>query len=81
MRDVATVGATVTITHTVGVLVLGLLIALGSQFATVVVEQDLAVISGGTVALVGLGLLISAVRGVGASERVEVDRVDAGCTR
>jgi ABC-type nickel/cobalt efflux system permease component RcnA len=62
LRDVATVGATVTITHTVGVLVLGLLIALGSQFATVVVEQDLAVVSGGTVALVGAGLLVSALR-------------------
>jgi nickel/cobalt exporter len=62
VRDVATVGATVTITHTAGVLILGLLIALGSQFATVVVEQDLAIISGGTVALVGLGLLVSAIR-------------------
>jgi nickel/cobalt transporter (NicO) family protein len=61
-RDVVTVGATVTITHTAGVLILGLLITLGAQFATVVVEQDLAVISGGTVALVGLGLLVSAVR-------------------
>jgi ABC-type nickel/cobalt efflux system permease component RcnA len=62
LRDVATVGATVTITHTAGVLVLGLLIALGSQFATVVVERDLAIVSGGMVALVGIGLLISAVR-------------------
>ena len=62
LRDVATVGATVTITHTVGVLVLGLLIALGTQFATTVVEQDLAIISGAMVALVGVGLLISAVR-------------------
>jgi ABC-type nickel/cobalt efflux system permease component RcnA len=62
LRDVATVGATVTITHTAGVLVLGLLIALGSQFATVVVEQDLAIVSGATVALVGAGLLLSAVR-------------------
>jgi nickel/cobalt transporter (NicO) family protein len=62
LRDVVTVGATGTITHTAGVLILGLLITLGAQFATVVVEQDLAVISGGTVALVGLGLLASAVR-------------------
>ena len=62
LRDVVTVGATVTITHTAGVLVLGLLIALGAQFATVVVEQDLAIISGGTVALVGAGLLVSALR-------------------
>ncbi|MDX6254710.1 MAG: nickel/cobalt transporter (NicO) family protein [Frankiales bacterium] len=62
LRDVITVGATVTITHTAGVLILGLLIALGAQFATVVVERDLAIISGGTVALVGLGLLVSAVR-------------------
>jgi nickel/cobalt transporter (NicO) family protein len=62
LRDVVTVGATVTITHTAGVLILGLLITLGAQFATVVVEQDLAIVSGGTVALVGLGLLASAVR-------------------
>jgi ABC-type nickel/cobalt efflux system permease component RcnA len=62
IRDVATVGATVTVTHTAGVLILGLLIALGSQFATVVVEQDLAIISGATVALVGACLLVSALR-------------------
>jgi nickel/cobalt transporter (NicO) family protein len=62
VRDVVTVGATVTITHTAGVLLLGLLITLGAQFATVVVEQDLAIVSGATVALVGLGLLASAVR-------------------
>ena len=67
-----TVGATVTITHTAGVLVLGLLITLGAQFATVVVEQDLAIISGGTVALVGLGLLASAVRRR-RGERVSVE--------
>ena len=72
LRDVATVGATVTITHTLGVLVLGLLIALGSQFATVVVEQDLAIISGGTVAMVGLGLLVSALRRR-RSERASVE--------
>jgi ABC-type nickel/cobalt efflux system permease component RcnA len=73
LRDVATVGATVTITHTAGVLVLGLLIALGSQFATVVVEQDLAIVSGGLVALVGLGLLVSAVR----RRRAETPSVEA----
>ena len=72
IRDVVTVGATVTITHTAGVLILGLLITLGAQFATVVVEQDLAIISGGTVALVGLGLLASAVRRR-RGERVSVE--------
>ena len=72
VRDVVTVGATVTLTHTAGVLILGLLITLGAQFATVVVEQDLAIISGGTVALVGIGLLASAVRRRRA-ERVSVE--------
>ncbi|BEP12938.1 hypothetical protein acdb102_12490 [Acidothermaceae bacterium B102] len=72
VRDVVTVGATVTVTHTAGVLILGLLITLGAQFATVVVEQDLAIISGGTVALVGIGLLASAVRRRRA-ERVSVE--------
>ena len=62
LRDVVTVGATVTVTHTAGVLILGLLITLGAQFATVVVLQDLAVISGGTVAFVGAALLASALR-------------------
>src|SRR3954454_1013907 len=56
VRDVVTVGATVTITHTVGVLILGLLITLGAQFATVVVELDFAIVSVAAVVIVGAGL-------------------------
>jgi nickel/cobalt transporter (NicO) family protein len=59
---VVTVGATVTLTHTAGVLVIGLLLSLSATLAPTVVEQDLAVVSGLIVAGVGLWLLISAVR-------------------
>jgi len=61
-RDVVTVGATVTLTHTAGVLVIGLLLSLSATLAPTVVEQDLAVVSGLIVAGVGLWLLISALR-------------------
>ena len=46
LRDVVTVGATVTITHTVGVLALGLLFSVSAALAPTAVEQALAVISG-----------------------------------
>jgi nickel/cobalt exporter len=62
LRDVVTVGATVTITHTAGVLVLGLLIASTSAFAPTAAEQLLGVVSGVIVAAVGVGLLVSAIR-------------------
>jgi nickel/cobalt exporter len=62
LRDVVTVGATVTITHTAGVLVLGLLLASTSAFAPTAAEQLLGIVSGGIVAAVGVGLLVSAVR-------------------
>ena len=61
-RDVATVGATVTLTHTGGVLVIGLLLSLSAALAPTVVVQDLAVLSGLIVAGVGLWLLTTAVR-------------------
>jgi ABC-type nickel/cobalt efflux system permease component RcnA len=62
LRDVVTVGGTVTLTHTAGVLVIGLLLSLSATLAPTVVEQDLAVVSGLVVAGVGLWLLIGAVR-------------------
>lgn len=62
LRDVVTVGATVTLTHTAGVLVIGLLLSLSATLAPTVVEQDLAVLSGLIVAGVGLWLLLTAVR-------------------
>jgi ABC-type nickel/cobalt efflux system permease component RcnA len=62
LRDVVTVGATVTITHTAGVLLLGLAITSTTAFAPATAEKYLGVVSGGIVALVGLGLLVSALR-------------------
>ncbi|MDQ6648760.1 MAG: High-affinity nickel-transporter [Actinomycetota bacterium] len=62
LRDVVTVGATVTITHTAGVLVLGLLISLTAAFAPTAAEQGLGVVSGLIVAGVGAFLLLAAVR-------------------
>ncbi len=62
LRDVVTVGATVTLTHTAGVLILGALISLTAAFAPTAAEQALAVVSGLLVAGVGVGLLIGALR-------------------
>jgi len=62
LRDVITVGATVTITHTLGVLVLGVLLSASAALAPTAVEQVLAVISGLVVAGVGVGLFTSALR-------------------
>ncbi len=62
LRDVITVGATVTLTHTAGVLILGGLISLTAAFAPTAAEQALAVVSGLLVAGVGAGLLIGALR-------------------
>ncbi|GAC1440630.1 MAG: hypothetical protein NVSMB55_05980 [Mycobacteriales bacterium] len=62
LRDVVTVGATVTITHTAGVLVLGLALTLSAAFAPTQAEQYLGILSGLIVAGVGVGLLVSALR-------------------
>lgn len=62
LRDVVTVGATVTITHTAGVLLLGLAITTTTAFAPATAEKYLGVVSGAIVALVGVFLLVSAVR-------------------
>ena len=62
LRDVVTVGATVTLTHTLGVLILGLAITTTASFAPTAAEQYLGIVSGLIVAAVGVGLLVSAVR-------------------
>jgi ABC-type nickel/cobalt efflux system permease component RcnA len=62
LRDVVTVGATVTLTHTAGVLILGLAITSSAAFAPAQAERWLGVVSGLIVGLVGVGLLVSAVR-------------------
>lgn len=62
LRDVVTVGATVTVTHTAGVLALGMLISVTAAFAPTAAEQALGVVSGAIVAGVGVVLLVSAVR-------------------
>jgi ABC-type nickel/cobalt efflux system permease component RcnA len=64
-RDALLVGATVTITHTAGVLVLGLLISVSSVIAGESVLRWLGVASGLLVAVIGGVLLRSAVRSRG----------------
>lgn len=62
VRDAVTVGATVTVTHTAGVLVLGLLISGSSAIAGESVLGWLGVASGLLVTLIGAMLLRSALR-------------------
>jgi nickel/cobalt exporter len=62
-RDAVVVGATVTVTHTAGVLVLGLALSLSASLAGDAVLGWLGVVSGALVAVVGAGLLVSALRG------------------
>ena len=61
-RDAVLVGATVTATHTVGVLVLGLAVSLSSSFAGDQVLRWLGVVSGALVASIGAFMLRGAVR-------------------
>ncbi|WP_232806782.1 nickel/cobalt transporter, partial [Geodermatophilus chilensis] len=61
-RDAVLVGATVTATHTVGVLVLGLAVSLSSSFAGDQVLRWLGVVSGALVASIGALMLRGAVR-------------------
>ncbi|AUG75358.1 hypothetical protein CFP65_0391 [Kitasatospora sp. MMS16-BH015] len=61
-RDALTVGATVTVTHTAGVLVLGLCLTAFSSLAGDLVLGWLGVTSGALVTLVGAGLLLDAFR-------------------
>lgn len=61
-RDAVTVGATVTITHTAGVLVIGLCLTTFSSLAGDSVLNWLGVVSGALVAVVGATLLTDAAR-------------------
>lgn len=61
-RDAVTVGATVTATHTAGVLLIGLCLTAFSSLAGDTVLNWLGVISGALVTLVGANLLTDAVR-------------------
>ncbi|MDQ1705080.1 MAG: nickel/cobalt transporter (NicO) family protein [Frankiaceae bacterium] len=62
VRDAVVVGATVTATHTAGVLVLGLALTASSSLAGDRVLGDLGIVSGLLVATIGVGLLTSAIR-------------------
>ena len=61
-RDALLVGATVTATHTAGVLVLGLVLSVTTAVAPDGVLSWLGVLSGLLVAGIGAGLLVSAAR-------------------
>lgn len=61
-RDAVLVGATVTVTHTAGVLVLGVALSLSASLAGDAVLGWLGVVSGALVVAVGAGLLSSAAR-------------------
>jgi ABC-type nickel/cobalt efflux system permease component RcnA len=63
LRSAATVGATVTATHTAGVLALGLLVSAGTAFVPARVYPWLSLVSGLLVVAVGLTLLSAARRG------------------
>jgi nickel/cobalt transporter (NicO) family protein len=72
-RDALAVGAAVTVTHTAGVLVFGLLVSLLAAFAPVTAMRWLGVVSGLLVAAVGVTLLRAALRRRRApAEQVEV---------
>lgn len=62
-RDALTVGATVTLTHTAGVLVLGLALPVSTHLAGETVLMWLGAASGLLVTGIGLWLLVGAVRG------------------
>lgn len=64
-RDALLIGVTVTLAHTTGVLVLGLLFSAGTSFAGESLLAILGVVSGLLVAVIGVGLLRAALRGRG----------------
>jgi ABC-type nickel/cobalt efflux system permease component RcnA len=61
-RDAMLVGTTVTFSHTVGVLVLGMAIALSAAWVDTTTLQYLGVLSGALIAMVGAGLLRSTIK-------------------
>jgi ABC-type nickel/cobalt efflux system permease component RcnA len=69
LRSAATVGATVTATHTAGVLTLGLLISAGTTFVPARLYPWLGVVSGLLVAGVGLSLLRDSTRSLRSFHR------------
>jgi ABC-type nickel/cobalt efflux system permease component RcnA len=69
LRSAATVGATVTATHTAGVLTLGLLISAGTTFVPARLYPWLGVLSGLLVAGVGLSLLRDSTRSLRSFHR------------
>jgi len=64
-KDAVLVGVTVTLAHTAGVLILGLLFQAGATFAGDSLLAVLGVLSGLLVAVIGLGLLRAALKGRG----------------
>ena len=60
-RDALTVGATVTLTHTLGVIIIGVAFTAGAAFAGEQALRWLGIVSGVLVAVIGMGLLRSAV--------------------
>ncbi|WP_129286520.1 high frequency lysogenization protein HflD [Streptomyces sp. GZWMJZ-114] len=77
-RDAVVVGATVTLTHTLGVVVLGLALTSFSWLAGDTVLAWLGVVSGALVALVGAMLVVEAVRRARAARAHAVAHVRAG---
>ncbi len=75
-RDAVTVGATVTVTHTAGVLVLGLLLTVVSGLVGELALGWLGVTSGLLVMAIGVGLLRSALRRRAERRRLAVREVD-----
>ncbi|MBL7258124.1 urease accessory protein UreH domain-containing protein [Paractinoplanes lichenicola] len=76
-RDAVLVGATVTFTHTAGVIALGLLLTTVSSIAGESVLSWLGLASGTLVAAVGVGALISALRRHRAARHAHSRPVDA----
>ncbi|MFJ2954525.1 nickel/cobalt transporter [Streptomyces sp. NPDC087270] len=77
-RDAITVGATVTATHTAGVLIIGLCLTTFSSLAGDTVLNWLGVASGALVAVVGAGLLLDATKRARNQARSSLD--DAAAT-
>ncbi len=63
LRSALTVGTTVTVTHTAGVLALGVLLSISTTLAPERLFPYLGMLSGVLLAVIGVGLLVNAVRG------------------
>ncbi len=78
MRDAVTVGVTVTLTHTGGVLVLGFLLSVSASLAGESLLSWLGVVSGALVMAIGLGLARSAWRARRTPTAFETEPIPAG---